>query len=319
LIPIGSGDDGGRAIPFDPEYGLIAILAVVLVQQLGAPIPAWPVLMLAGAHAAIDPLYGASSVALATLASIAGSLPWFWAGGRYGHRVLRLTCRVSLSPAACVRQTETLFERYGPRALLAAKFVPGLAHVAPPIAGAFRLRITSFLLYFAAGSALGALVPLLLGLAFHGQIDSLIEWLSAVAGRALAVAVILVALYAAYRWLVRRQYLRTLRAARIGVAELKEMIGRGEAPIVLDVRSRTHRKLDARMIPGALPADVEDLDAVLARIAAAPHVVVYCACPNDATAVKVAMLLRRRGIRHVRPLAGGFDAWVSAGLLTTDR
>ena len=56
----------------------------------------------------------------------------------------------------------------------------------------------------------------------------------------------------------------------------------------------------------------------LAQIPAGRNVVVYCACPNDATAVKVAMLLRRRGIRHVRPLAGGFDAWVRAGLLTNN-
>jgi rhodanese-related sulfurtransferase len=83
------------------------------------------------------------------------------------------------------------------------------------------------------------------------------------------------------------------------------------------VRSRTHRKLDARMIPGARPIDLDDLEGPLAQIPSGRDIVVYCACPNDATAVKVAMLLRRRGIRHVRPLAGGFDAWVSAGLVTT--
>jgi len=288
----------------------------VLVQQLGAPIPAWPLLVLAGAQAAADPYYGVAAVAVATLASIAGSLPWLWAGRRYGYRVLKLVCRVSLSPDSCVRQSENLFERYGAAALLAAKFVPGLGHVAPPLAGAFRFRSASFVLYFGAGSALAALAPLLLGLAFHAQIDRLVDWLTALGGPALVAVLIALALYVAYRWWVRRQFLKALRAARIGVAELQEMIGRGEAPIVLDVRSRTHRKLDGRMIPGALPADVEDLAAALAQIPAGRNVVVYCACPNDATAVKVAMLLRRRGIRHVRPLAGGFDAWVSAGLLT---
>jgi len=288
----------------------------VLVQQLGAPIPAWPLLVLAGAQAAADSYYGVASVGVATLASIAGSLPWLWAGRRYGYRVLKLVCRVSLSPDSCVRQSETAFERYGAAALLAAKFVPGLGHVAPPLAGAFRFRSASFVLYFGAGSALAALAPLLLGLAFHAQIDRLVDWLTALGGPALVAVLIALALYVAYRWWVRRQFLKALRAARIGVAELQEMIGRGEAPIVLDVRSRTHRKLDGRMIPGALPADVEDLAAALAQIPAGRNVVVYCACPNDATAVKVAMLLRRRGIRHVRPLAGGFDAWVSAGLLT---
>jgi rhodanese-related sulfurtransferase len=28
------------------------------------------------------------------------------------------------------------------------------------------------------------------------------------------------------------------------------------------------------------------------------------------------MLLKQRGIRHVRPLAGGIDAWTRAGLMT---
>jgi rhodanese-related sulfurtransferase len=161
-------------------------------------------------------------------------------------------------------------------------------------------------------------VPLALGAAFHGQIESLVAWSSAFGGYALAALLALLALYVGYRWLVRRQFLKALRGARVDVAELRTMIDRGEAPVVLDVRSRTHRKLDARMIPGALPVDVEELDKALAHVPAGREIVVYCACPNDATAVKVAMLLRRRGIRRVRPLAGGFDAWVGAGLVTTE-
>ena len=286
------------------------------MQQLGAPIPAWPLLVLAGAHAVAHPVFGIQALALAVLASWLGSLPWLWAGRRYGHRVLRLTCRISLSPDACVRQTESFFERYGAAALLAAKFVPGLAHVAPPLAGAFRLAVWRFLLWFGAGSALGALAPLALGALFHGHIELLVGWLAAFVGHALTGLSIVLALYVGYRWLARRRFLRTLRGARIDVAELKAMMGRGESPIVLDVRSRSHRKLDARMMPGARAVDAEDLGSALAQIPAGRDVVVYCACPNDATAVKVAMLLRRRGIGQVRPLAGGFDAWVGAGLVT---
>ena len=293
------------------------MFGVVLAQQLGAPIPATPVLMLAGAHAAADPFYGVYALGVAILASALGSLPWFWAGRRYGYRVLKFMCRISLSPDSCVRQTEIVFERYGAAGLLMAKFVPGLARVAPPLAGTFRFGVASFLLFYGAGNALWAGSGLILGLAFHNQIDWLVERLEALGTPALLAVLGLVALYVAYRWLVRRQFLKSLRASRIGVAELQDMIGRGEAPIVLDVRSRTHRKLDARVIPGALAADVEDLGPALARIPAGRDVVVYCACPNDATAMKVAMLLRRRGIRQVRPLAGGFDAWVGAGLGTT--
>jgi len=289
----------------------------VLVQQLGAPIPATPVLLLAGAHAAVDPTYGVYSLALAILASALGSLPWFWAGRRYGYRVLKFMCRISLSPDSCVRQTENVFERYGAAALLIGKFIPGFAGVAPPLAAAFGFSAARFHLYYGAGNALWAGGALTLGLAFSTEIDWLLVRLAAFGTPALIAVLGLVALYIAYRWLVRRQFLKSLRAARIGVADLKEMIGRGEAPIVLDVRSRTHRKLDARMIPGALAVNLDDLAPALAQIPAGGNVVVYCACPNDATAVKVAMLLRRRGIRHVRPLAGGLDAWIGAGLVTT--
>jgi membrane protein DedA with SNARE-associated domain/rhodanese-related sulfurtransferase len=287
---------------------------VVLVQQLGAPIPAMPVFLLAGAQSIQDPLYGVYALGLAILASTAGNLPWFWAGRRYGHRVLKFMCRISLSPDACVRQTENAFERRGPAALLIAKFVPGFAHVAAPLAGAFRFRTATFLLYNAAGTALWAGAGLILGLVFYAQIDWLLGQLAAFGGPALVLVAILVLLYLVYRWFVRWQFLKTLRASRIGVAELQEMMHRGDAPIVLDVRSRTHRKLDGRMIPGARPVDLDDIEGPLAQIPVGRHIVVYCACPNDATAVKVAMLLRRRGIRHVRPLAGGIDAWTAAGL-----
>lgn len=296
---------------FDPEYGLVGVFAVVLVQQLGAPIPAMPVMMLAGAHAATDPLYGVYALALGILASAIGSLPWFWAGQRYGYRVLKVVCRISLSQDSCVRQTENLFQRYGAAALVAAKFVPGLGHVGPPLAGTFRFGAGGFLFFYGAGSALWAGAGLVLGLALHDEISWLMDWLALYSGHALLIVIAVVALYIAWRWFARRRFLNSLRATRIGVAELNDLIRRGEAPIVLDVRSRTHRQLDPRMIPGARAVDLDELESALPQIPPNGDVVVYCACPNDATAVKVAMLLRSRGIRQVRPLAGGFDAWVS--------
>jgi len=248
------------------------------------------------------------------VASTLGSLPWFLAGQRFGHRTLKFTCKVSLSPDSCVRQTEAVFERHGAVTLLISKFVPGLAHVTPPLAGAFGFRLPSFLFLNAIGAILWAGAGLILGLLFYSEINSLLGQFVGFGGHALAALALLAVTYVAYRWIVRRRFLKSLQASRIEVAELQEMIGRGDAPIVLDVRSRTHRKLDARMIPGARPVDLDDLERLLAQISADRDVVVYCACPNDATAVKVAMLLRQRGIRHVRPLAGGIDAWTNAGL-----
>jgi rhodanese-related sulfurtransferase len=91
------------------------------------------------------------------------------------------------------------------------------------------------------------------------------------------------------------------------------MMDASEKPIVLDVRSRVHREIDGRRIPGAVPVDLDALEATLEGIPRDRDVVVYCACPNEVTAVKVAMQLRERGIRRVRPLLGGIDAWVLSG------
>ena len=65
-----------------------------------------------------------------------GDASWYIAGRAYGGRVMKLLCRISLTPDICVSQTQRSFERWGAKALLVAKFVPGLSMIAPPLAGA---------------------------------------------------------------------------------------------------------------------------------------------------------------------------------------
>jgi rhodanese-related sulfurtransferase len=227
--------------------------------------------------------------------------------------VLKLLCRLSVSPDSCVRQTESAFEKRGVATLVIAKFVPGLAAVAPPVAGALGLKASSFLIFDALGSALYSGTGIILGLIFHDQVDWLLERLVTMGARAIAMLGVLLVLYVAYRWWDRRRFIKSLDTGRISVDELSRMINAGEEPIVLDVRSRAHRKLDGRRIPGAVHVDLDALEATLEGIPRDRDVVVYCACPNEVTAVKVAMQLRERGIRRVRPLLGGIDAWVLAG------
>jgi len=298
-------------IDFD-GLGLAAVFTVVLLQQLGAPIPASPLLILAGAKAVDEPLQGVSALALAVAASGLGSIPWFYAGRRYGYSVLKLVCRLTLSADSCVRQTERTFERYGLASLLVAKFIPGLARVAAPLAGALRVPIVSFLVYTSGGAALWAASGLALGLLFYRQVDWLLGRLAELGGIGLVLVAALVALYVAFKAVDRWRFRRSLRAARIGVKELYDMITRGDDPVILDVRSASHRKIDGRVIPGARALNPEQPEESILTLARGREVVVYCACPNEATAFKVALDLRKRGIRRVRPLAGGIDAWYEA-------
>jgi membrane protein DedA with SNARE-associated domain/rhodanese-related sulfurtransferase len=284
------------------------------VHQLGVPVPAFALLLWAGSKALEDPRFALSAFVLSLIAGTAGNLPWYWAGRRYGHRILRLACRVTLSPDSCVRQAENTFERRGPAMLVIARFLPALETLAPPLAGALGIGTPAFLAYDAIGGALWTMAGLALGVAFRGQIEWLLDWLARLGEGALLLVGGLIAAYVAYRLLQRWLFLRSLKIARISAQELYAMISRGDRPLVLDVRTRANRRVDARQIPGALAVDLDDVERALAKVARDQDVIVYCACPNEATAAKVALQLRGHGFRRVRPLAGGIDAWVSAGL-----
>src|SRR5262249_3250960 len=173
--PAGNAGVGPCAVEISAfGFGLASVFVVVLLEQLGAPIPATPLLIVAGARGADDPMHGIHVLALAVVASAIGSLPWFYAGRRYGQRALALICRMAPSAGSCVRRTEDTFERYGTASLVVAKFVPGLAHLAAPLAGAQRIRLPTFLVCISTGAALWATSAVLLGMIFKSQVDWLL-------------------------------------------------------------------------------------------------------------------------------------------------
>ncbi len=81
---------------------------------------------------------------------------------------------------------------------------------------------------------------------------------------------------------------------------------------IVDVRSALTQDATGR-IPGARAIDMKRIERGLRRRGREGEVIVYCACPNEATAVKVAQQLKKLGFKRVRPLLGGIDAWIEAG------
>jgi len=127
------------------QHGLALVFLNVLLDQLGLPTPAIPALLVAGALAADGKLSAPGLFGVAVLATLIADAVWYAAGRRYGNGIMKLLCRVSLTPDYCVNQTQTLFERWGMNALLIANFIPGLATVAPPLAGATGIGWPRFL------------------------------------------------------------------------------------------------------------------------------------------------------------------------------
>jgi rhodanese-related sulfurtransferase len=168
------------------------------------------------------------------------------------------------------------------------------------------------------GSLLWVLVFMALGALAAPQIMALLPHLAALGARAAAAIALLLALYIVVKWVERRRLYAALRMARIEVSQLHSMLHGVPPPTILDVRSTSARTLDPRAIPGALHVPPEDVATRLASIKPDAEVIVYCTCPNEATAARVAQLLIRHGVVRVRPLLGGLDAWVAAGYPVAD-
>ncbi|HDR9056314.1 DedA family protein/thiosulfate sulfurtransferase GlpE [Burkholderia vietnamiensis] len=299
------------------QYGPLLVFANVLAAAIGLPVPAMPTLVLFGAMAAMHPAMIGSQVvtvvALSVLGALIGDTVWYVAGRRYGGATLKTICRLSLSRDSCVRKTERFFGRYGVRVLAVARFIPGLSLVSVPMAGALGTRYRTFAGYDALGAALWTIVALGAGLVFYRQIDWLFAGASRLGRAVLLVIVALLALYAAVRWMRRRALIRQLASARIGVDELERLLRDPSAPVVLDVRSAEHRKLDPFTIPGAQFADERHIDDIVARYPLTQKFVVYCSCPNEVTAALMARRLLDAGFTDALPLRGGLDAWRDTG------
>lgn len=293
------------------DYGLLFVFGNILAQQLGAPLPAYPVLMLTGALAARGQLNPFALLGTAVAACLIADTVWYQIGRRVGRSVLRVLCRISLSQDGCVRQTESIFTRFGAPSLVVAKFVPGFASVATALAGAMRIARGQFLLFDLIGATLWVAVGLALGWLFSPAIEEIVATLSQWGGWGLMLVAVAVAVFIAAKGWQRHRFNLQLRMARVSVETLGELIDGGAPPMIIDVRSPAAR--EEGRIPGAL-ATLGDMQ--LAELLAHPKdalVVVYCACPNDASAVLGARKLLERGFVNVRPLAGGIDAWRASG------
>lgn len=293
------------------EYGLLLVFAGVLVEQLGVPLPAYPLLMLTSALAARGQFNVFALLVTAVAACLIADTVWFQIGRALGRRVLRTLCRISLSPDGCVRQTESVFTRFGPASLVIAKFVPGFASVATALAGAMHIRRAPFLLFDLVGATLWVGVALALGRLFSPAIDDIVDTLARLGRWGLILIALALALFVAAKWWQRHRFNVQLRMARVSPVALAELLDNGERPLIVDVRSKASR--DEGRIPGAVMVEGDTEAPELDAHPKDALIIVYCACPNDASAVVAARKLLGRGFSNVRPLAGGFDAWVAMG------
>jgi membrane protein DedA with SNARE-associated domain/rhodanese-related sulfurtransferase len=298
-----------ETLGFLVRHGTAVLFAVVFAEQVGVPLPAAPWLLAAGTLAGAGKMSWLGALGAAVIGSVLADLIWFYLGRHRGQRVLSLLCRISLEPDSCVRRTQNIFTRYGMWGVVAAKFIPGLSTLVPPLAGNAGLSVTRFLFFDGLGAILYSGSFILVGLMFRHQLEQIIAALAGLGHGAFGVVVGLAALYVGYKYFQRQRLLRELRMARISVDELHQKQEAGENPVILDLRSRLELEQNPALIRGALHIAMDEIHLRLEEIPRDRDVILYCSCPNEVSSAKVALSLQRKGILRVRPLLGGIDAW----------
>ncbi len=126
------------------HHGYAVVALVLFMAAAGLPLPTSIVLLIAGsqAHGNMHLQY---LIPLAWLSAVLGDSV-LYTGGRYtGWWLLAGMCRLSMNPEGCIFSSSAYFYRRGAKTLLFAKFIPGLASMAAPLAGSLNMRFSRFI------------------------------------------------------------------------------------------------------------------------------------------------------------------------------
>jgi membrane protein DedA with SNARE-associated domain len=258
------------------RYSVVILPALVVAEQIGIPLPAVPALLAVGALAAQGRVSLLLVIGAIAVVALAVDLVWHELGRRRGARVLSGLCRLTLEPDVCVRRTENIFLRHGVRALLVAKFLPGLTTVMPPLAGVFGVPRLRFVLYDLAGVVLWAGLWAGIGYVFSEAIEVVAQRVSALGRTAAFLAVGILLGYVLLKYLRRWLFIRRLRIARISPEELQRKLAAGEDVLILDLRTALDVAATPQVIPGSRWIPAEALDQHVADIPRDRELVLYC-------------------------------------------
>jgi membrane protein DedA with SNARE-associated domain len=254
--------------------GLAVVFAASFIESLGAPVPAFPLLLLAGSVAAEHRFSAVPLVIASACGFWMGDLIWYAFGRIQGRRVLGLLCRLSLNPDACVGRAERRFRRRPATTVAAAKFIPGFSLMVAPLAGILRMPALQFAAIDGAAATAWSAAAIMLGVVYGKRVlphvmrtTRALEML----GGAAVLAFVAWKLYER-RWLVRHY-----SVARVEIAELQRLLA-SEPPevLVIDLRSEQAFTGSAKMLPGARRIPPGEFERHINTMPADKEIILYC-------------------------------------------
>jgi membrane protein DedA with SNARE-associated domain len=299
-----------RLVSAIAQHGYALLFSFVFLEVIGLPLPAAPVLLVAGAASANGPLEPGISLLTALSAMLLGDGLMFVLGRYTGWWLLGVLCRLSISPESCILRSADAFYKRGRMVLLFAKFVPGINALAAPLAGSMRMRVPQFLAFDLGGASLYVLVYWGVGYLFSGFIGAITNGYARFGDYAVWFVAAIVAGYVGYRLLAALKERKSLPVAKITALDVARKL---EGVAVFDVRSHGYYEKYTMRIQGSTRLEPNALHREPIQLPKNKEIVLYCTCIREATSVRVARVLAGQGYR-VSVIAGGLRAWKKAGL-----
>ncbi|HEV2646042.1 MAG TPA: VTT domain-containing protein [Acidobacteriaceae bacterium] len=310
------------------QHGYAVVAAGMFLTAAGVPMPASVLLLAAGAAADPDPAHHHAIhhglrlsvlLPLAWLGAVAGDTLLYFGGRFTGWWLLAGMCRVSVDAENCIFRSSDYFYRRGPKTLLFAKFVPGLANLAAPLAGSLGMRPGRFLRWDAAGACGYVTTWLLVGYLFSPFIQDIVRWVERVGHvvlfGVLALVLVYVAMYVVS--LVRaRAYRKVRKVSALNLHERLQTVEPNRVVVIADVRSHGYYDPGMQRIKNSIRVEPhrlkEEILALREFMAPECEIYLYCSCIRDTTSARVAHMLEKENCRTT-VIEGGLRAWVKAG------
>lgn len=187
------------------DYGYYLIFTLVMLGNMGVPVPEESPVIMAGFAAHEGILDYKWAVAVCIFSAILGDNIGYMIGRKGGRAlILRYGQYVGINEEK-LKKFEGFFERYGAKTVFIARFVAGLRWVAGPLSGAAHMPLGRFMIYNASGAVVWVLIMTQLGYHFGHRLPWLLKMIGRTNGVVVVIALIIFVLYYRHKKLAKQQ------------------------------------------------------------------------------------------------------------------
>lgn len=126
------------------HWGYLAIFVLVILGNMGIPLPEETILLLAGYMVWQGDLRLPLVLAVGIVSAVVGDNIGYWIGRHYGQGTIERYGHWVLGNSKRLESMRAFVAKYGPLGVFVARFLPGLRFMAGPLAGATGLRPLRF-------------------------------------------------------------------------------------------------------------------------------------------------------------------------------